>query len=244
MNFFKLFKFFVKKIFFYYGWKIEKIYIQKEANKTSPDHKELEALSNCKGVFHFGAHRGSEAAVYDWFGKKVIWVEANPRIHFDLKINIKKYVNQRSYCHLITNEVGKEYEFNISNNDAASSSIFHFGELSVGKKNLWPQKKPLKFIDKIKLHSTTIDYLVNKNSVNIEEYDHWVVDLQGSELLALKGAHNSLKYCKSILIEVSDGEVYKKSPNYKDILKFLEIYDFKPAINMDSKHCNLLLRKN
>lgn len=244
MKLLKLLKLFLKKIIFYYGWKIEKIYVQKEANKTSPNKKELLTLANCSGVFHLGAHRGSEASVYEWFGKKVIWVEANPKIHFDLKINIKKYINQISYCNLITDKIGKEYKFNISNNDSASSSIFQFGELSVGKKNLWPQKKALKFIDSIILYSTTIDNFVYKNSINIKGYNHWVLDLQGSELLALKGAHNSLQYCKSIMIEVSEGEVYKNSPQYKEILKFLKTYDFKPATKIISQHCNLLFIKN
>jgi len=29
-------------------------------------------------MLQIGAHRGSEASVYEWFNKEVIWVEANP----------------------------------------------------------------------------------------------------------------------------------------------------------------------
>ena len=237
-------KFSIKKIFYYFGWKLEKIYIQKQSNSTPPNIKEIEILINCSGILHLGAHRGSEAPIYDWLGKKVIWVEANPRIYFDLKINTKKYINQKCFNHLITDRVGLKYEFNISNNDSASSSIFKFGKLSVGKDNLWPEKKPLKYSDKIELTSTTVDYFISNNNINIEEYNHWVVDLQGAELLALNGSVNSIKNCKSILIEVSDGEVYKNSPNYREILQFLDFYNFKPCNTMEGKHCNLLLIKN
>jgi hypothetical protein len=80
-------KFSIKKIFYYFGWKLEKIYIQKQSNFTPPNIKEIEILINCSGILHLGAHRGSEAPIYDWLGKKVIWVEANPRIYFDLKIS-------------------------------------------------------------------------------------------------------------------------------------------------------------
>ena len=34
------------------------------------------------------------------------------------------------------------------------------------------------------------------------------MDLQGAELLALNGAKHSLKYCKTILIEISKEEQY------------------------------------
>ena len=240
----KSLRFFIKKIFYRFGWKIEKIYVQKEANITSPKLIELEILAKCNGILHLGAHRGGEAPIYDWFGKKVIWVEANPKIYFDLKINIEKYINQKSYCYLITDKTGENYDFNISNNDAASSSIYEFGELSVGNKNLWPNKKPLKFLNKINLKSITIDDLIEKNDIDIKLYDHWVMDLQGAELLALKGAKKSLTHCKSIFIEVSDGEVYKEGPNYKEIIKFLDANNLKPTDKIDSRHTNLLfLRK-
>ena len=130
---------------------------------------------------------------------------------------------------MITDKTGVNYNFNISNNDAASSSIYEFGELSVGNKNLWPNKKPLKFLDKINLRSITIDDLIEKNGIDIKLYDHWVMDLQGAELIALKGAKKSLTTCKTLYIEVSDGEVYKGSPNYKDIINYLNLYDFKPS---------------
>ncbi len=239
----KSLRFLIKKIFYRFGWKIEKIYVQKEANTTSPKLIELEILAKCNGILHLGAHRGSEAPIYDWFGKKVIWVEANPKIYFDLKINIEKYINQKGFCYLITDKTGVNYNFNISNNDAASSSIYEFGELSVGNKNLWPNKKPLKFLDKINLRSITIDDLIEKNGIDIKLYDHWVMDLQGAELLALKGAKKSLTTCKTLYIEVSDGEVYKGNPNYKDIINYLNLYDFKPSNKIDSKHTNLLFTK-
>ena len=70
------------------------------------------------------------------------------------------------------------------------------------------------------------------------------MDLQGAELLALKGAKKSLTHCKSIFIEVSDGEVYKEGPNYKEIINFLDANNLKPTDKIDSKHTNLLfLRK-
>ena len=42
-----------------------------------------------------GAHRGGEAAVYDWF--KTIWIEANPLIIKDLQDHIYQFPHQKLY---------------------------------------------------------------------------------------------------------------------------------------------------
>ena len=44
----------------------------------SPDSNLINSILNSKGVLQIGAHRGSEASLYEWFNKEVIWVEANP----------------------------------------------------------------------------------------------------------------------------------------------------------------------
>ena len=60
-----------------------------------------------------------------------------------------------------------------------------------------------------------------ENNISASDYNHWIIDLQGGELLALKGAENSLKDCNSILIEVSRGEVYKDGAQFEEIQDFL-----------------------
>lgn len=240
LNFFKSN---LKKILYFFGWRLEKIYVQKETVWPTLKTEELMALKSSNGIFHLGAHRGQEAPIYDWFGKKVIWIEANPSIFLDLKINIKKFIKQKCFCYLITNKTNQEYEFKISNNDGASSSIFDFGELSTGKKNIWPEKKALIFNEKIKLKSISIDDFVEKHSINISEYNHWVLDLQGSELLGLQGAIKSLKHCNSLLVEVSRGEIYKNGPQYDELKKFLSTFNFFPSWELQTHHDNMLFKK-
>ena len=236
-------KYIIKRLLFLYDWKIEKIYVQKEALGPPPSESELNMLRNCNGVMHFGAHRGQEAEIYEWFRKKVIWIEANPKIFFDLNIKIKQFPNQIAYNHLITNKTGNFYNFKISNNDAASSSIFDFGELSVGSKSIWPNKKKLKFNEKLKLESIAIDDFISKYKIDLNIFDCWVLDLQGAELLALNGANHSLKFCKYLVVEVSDGEVYKNGPNYTDIINYLKKFNFENINNIEGNHQNMLFQK-
>ena len=233
-----LIKFLLRKI----GWRLEKIIKRNDYNNEVPHKELLSTLSTAKGVFHLGAHRGEEAPIYEWFGKKVLWVEANPLIFSELSDNLIKYRFQKAYQALISNQDGEEIDFYLSNNDYASSSMFEFGTLSSGSNSLWPDKD-LKHVNKKKLRSITIDTLVEKNSINIEDYDHWVIDLQGAELLALEGAVASLKFCKSMYIEVSKGDVYKKGAKWNEVLLFLEKNNYKQMCDLNSNHANILFVK-
>ena len=107
-----------------------------------------------------GAHRGTEAAVYDWFHKKTIWFEANPKIFIDLQNNVTSYVSQRAFNILLYEVDDKEFLFNISNNDGASSSIYDFGTESL--------KDNLKMIETIKLKSKKIDTFFFKIQLTVK----------------------------------------------------------------------------
>lgn len=234
---------FIKRLLFKYNWKLEKIYKPKGLVYEPPSKIYLNELLHSNGILHFGAHRGGEAPIYNWFGKKVIWFEANPEIFLDLQINLKKYNNQKCILSLISDVDDKEFSFNISNNDGASSSIFNFGSLSSGTNTLWPNKKKLLYIKKIKLKSNSIDTLLKNNNIKCENYNHWVIDLQGAELLALQGAKNSIQNCKSIFIEVSNGDVYKNGAQYSEVKNFLKKFNFEPVSELNSKHTNILFKR-
>lgn len=238
----KVFKKIVKKLLRIFNWRLEKLISNENYNLESPSNAVIYAIKNSTGVFHLGAHRGEEAPIYEWFGKKVIWVEANPIIFEDLKDNLVKYKYQKAYQALLYSKDNEKIDFYLSNNDYASSSIFEFGELSVGIKSLWSNKN-LKHTLKKKLTTTTIDTLVSKYSIDIQKHNYWVMDLQGAELLALNGAYKSLNLCKYIYIEVSDGLVYKNGAQWKDIKDFLEKKNFRAASELDHNHSNILFTR-
>ena len=60
----------IKKILRLSGWKLSKNYKNKSYINQKPNLKLLEALHAAKGIFHLGAHRGTEAAVYNWLHKR------------------------------------------------------------------------------------------------------------------------------------------------------------------------------
>lgn len=63
-------------------------------------------------------------------------------------------------------------------------------------------------------------------SRSFSEIDLIKIDVQGAELELLHGAIDTIKNSKYILIEIHFIKSYKSSPIFKDILEFLEKYDF------------------
>ena len=231
----KLIKDIIKKIIRKSQWRIKKIYLNKTYTNQKPNLDLITEIYNSSGIVHMGAHRGTEAPIYDWLHKKTIWIEANPIVFDDLKDNVCQFINQKAYNVLLYDEDDKEVNFNISNNDSASSSVYDFGEKSLSMN--------LKMISKLKLNSKKFDTLVEEISLDISDYNFWILDLQGAELLALKGAKQSLKKCKSILIEISKEEYYINGAKWEELKYFLNEFGFHNKLEPESSHSDVLFTK-
>ena len=68
--------------------------------------------------------------------------------------------------------------------------------------------------------------LIIKNNIDIKKFNHWVIDVQGAELEVLKGSIDSLKFCDSIVIEVSTEKFYNNGSKFQDVKKILSNYNF------------------
>jgi FkbM family methyltransferase len=73
--------------------------------------------------------------------------------------------------------------------------------------------------DEITVNSTRLDSVIRKNG--IESVDLLWMDIQGAELLALKGLGKEISKVKIIHTEVEFFEIYKDQPLFKDIKRFL-----------------------
>ena len=91
----------------------------------------------------------------------------------------------------------------------------------------------------------TLDSLIDKEKIDISNFDHWIIDAQGSELQILKGAKNNLKYCKSLYVEVSKNEYYKgDSTKWPELRDYLTNKNFKLTSEPLSSHCDVLFVRN
>jgi FkbM family methyltransferase len=199
-----------------------------------------EHQARATGILHLGAHTGQEREVYRELGKPVVWVEANPRVFPALQSNIASIPGQSALCALLGDVDGREEMFHISNNfDGVSSSIYPFGEYAVGEKSLWPELN-LQMVTTLTLPMVRLDTLLAANQVDVAAYDFWVLDLQGSETVALAGAERSLPHCRCLLAEVSEKEIYQGGPTCRELERFLADQGFAPAWEPHQPHDDVL----
>ena len=62
---------------------------------------------------------------------------------------------------------------------------------------------------------------------DLVNYDHWVIDVQGAELMVLEGAGQLISVCKTIFIECSLTEFYEGGAMWNQIIEFLNRNGFK-----------------
>lgn len=211
-----------------------RIYVSRDpivSNEQFVTKIENEFINKAKGILHIGAHLGQEGERYSQNSAKVIWVEAIPHVYEELVKNTSHFPNQISVCALLGDQNNLMVDFNLASNGLASSSLFKFGN-ELGFKNISMNSK-------ITLPMTRLDNLYTSES--IAEYEHWVLDVQGAELLVLRGAGNLLRNCKSLLVEVSTRQVYEGGVTWQELEKFLSEFDLIPLWQPQKRsHENIL----
>jgi hypothetical protein len=179
------------------------------------------------GRFHIGAHECEEIHFYNKLGlnpEDVVWIDA-------ITSKVTEATNRgipNVYNAVITDKDDEEIIFNVSNN-VQSSSVLEFGTHS--QEHPW-----VVYVNKINLKSITIDTFFERNNIDASKYNFWNFDIQGAELMALKGATQSIKHAKAIYLEVNEKELYKNCGLITEIDTFLLKYNFKRVLTNITQH--------
>lgn len=151
------------------------------------------------GVLHLGAHLGEEADVYAACGlRDVVWVEGNPELVPALRERVEPR-GHRVVQALVSSSDADSVQFNVTNN-GESSSILDLGTHRVHH----PQ---VQVTETIELPTTTVDHLADEHG--FAGLDFLNIDLQGAELLALRGATRTLDGVRYVYSEVNREPVYE-----------------------------------
>ena len=188
-------------------------------------YRELLSKYNIKpnGVFHIGASTGQEIEDYYKGGvERSIWIEAIPEVFDNLCKHIEPFKNATAYNECISDEDGKEVSFNITNNEAQSSS---FLEMKTHKEQ-HPEVHVTETIQRITMR---VDTLLAEENIDLSDYEFLNIDLQGAELLALKGMGDNLKKIKYAYIEVNREELYEGCPMIEQIDEYLSKFGLERA---------------
>lgn len=170
------------------------------------------------GVVHVGAHTGEEAADYANGGiANVWWIEGNPDIIPMLQRNVVRYGHQ-VVCALITDVADQQRTFNVTNFDSLSSSVFEFGtHARVSPDVHW--------VDHKQLSTSTLDDVAATYSITGCNFLN--MDLQGAEMLALRGGTELLKEIDYIFCEINIDELYVGCVLLPDLEAFLNGLGFR-----------------
>lgn len=176
-----------------------------------------------KGVLHIGANVGEEAPVYDRLGvKKQIWIEGNPDIFLKLKQNIS-HNSQAVALNYVIGDENKPVTFHISNNGSQSSSVLELGYHKIDH----PDVHYVRDIE-------TTMYRIDSLGLDLSCVDFLNIDLQGAELMALRGMGELLKGFKWAYLEINKAEEYIGCPLIETLDLFMIANGFR---RVETKYC-------
>lgn len=168
---------------------------------------------HCEGALHIGAHDCEELPVYLGLGmlaNNVVWIDA---IQDKVNQNIQKGI-PNVFCAAISDKDGEEVTFYRTTNDQSSSIL----PLETHAKHYpW-----ITVTSETKMNTITIDTFLSNNRIDPSKLQFWNFDIQGAEMLALKGAPNAIQHAKVIYLEVNKEELYKGCALIDDIDRFLD----------------------
>ena len=162
---------------------------------------ELRKRLEIQGIIHVGAHTAEERRYYRPFPVK--WVEANKQLFDALDKSLDKHW-------FAATDYNGEAEFNIAQATACSS-------LLKPKDNLqWNGRA--KIVEVVKVPAARLE------TIQEPGYNFLNMDIQGGELLCLKGTN--LDLIDYVYAEVHDRETYAGCPRVSDIDEYLQGFGF------------------
>lgn len=154
-----------------------------------------------KGLIHIGAHQAEELSVYKALRlPHVLWVEANPKLAKPLGERIKTHAASRLAIFAASDTNGTA-ELNMPLLQPNVASLLPLKEMI----RINPDSKQQ---EKVTVQTKRLDDVLA--SVGQEDtYNVMVLDIQGAELQALKGAVKTLAHVDAIVTEVNYGALYE-----------------------------------
>lgn len=172
------------------------------------------------GVLHVGAHSAQEFSDYhdNAFGR-VLWVEAQASLIPGLVEKVCG-VGDQVFHAAVWSQSGVVLDLNIANN-SQSSSLFEFQD----HREFYPE---VEFVGREPIETIRLDELIPQD----EHFDMTSLDVQGSELEALRGLGNRLQLVRWVYLEVNKSQLYAGIPLVAEIDNFLLTEGFRRVVTV------------
>lgn len=173
-------------------------------------------------IVHCGAHLAEERAVYHRHCRgPIVWIEAFPETFNRMAQNVSKYQNQIPLCACLSDVDGQEVTFHISSNDGMSSSMLK-------PKTHLAEHPDVKFEKEVKLTTIRFDTLINASGIKIPANSFLNIDVQGAELMVLRGMGELLNRFSYAYLEVNERELYAGVALLPELNAYLAEFGFVP----------------
>ena len=176
---------------------------------------------------HVGAHLAQEREAYEALGlSEVLWIEASTQIYQDLVRRLAQPTGAKTRHTAVnafaSDNAGEQLKLRHFSNDGASNSIFSATPVF---RETWPSVIETGVAEAVT--TDTLDRIAEAQG--FAAADLIAADVQGAELMVLKGATKLLGTAKAVIVEVSmhpyyDGGVLQ--PEVRDFLRsrgFVEV---------------------
>jgi hypothetical protein len=184
------------------------------------DFHKLNISKKIKGVIHIGAHDCEERKDYinsfHLDDSKIIWIDAIPEKVAQAKL---LYPDIIIYNECISNVDNENVHFMVTNNFASSSMLNLKMHL-----NFYPG---INEIYRRHMLTKTLNTVFDENKLDPINFNFMNLDIQGAELLALKGSTNILPHIDYIYCEVNTLELYEDCALLPELNDFLNKNGFK-----------------
>lgn len=170
-----------------------------------------------RGIIHIGAHMREEKQAYVANGvSDILWVEGNEKIYRN-SLLYGLLEDELFFNEIIADKDGEIFEFKITNN-GESSSI-----LDLEKHKIYHPH--IHVTETVAVKTKRFDTLVKENNVDVTKYNFLNLDIQGAELLALKGFGDLLTGIDYIYTEVNETDIYKDCALIGEIDEYLSDFE-------------------
>lgn len=177
------------------------------------------------GILHIGASECEELQDYLAVGvpkENIIWIEGNDYLCNKITTRDPKIV---IYNATITDTDNQVRDFIVTNN-FQSSSILELQEHLKEHPHVFETSRK-------KVVTITIDTLLKDNTI---PFNFVNIDIQGAELLALKGMKHTLKDIDYIYLEVNEKHLYKDCALIGEIDEYLKSFNFNRVETKMTQH--------
>jgi len=167
------------------------------------------------GILHVGASVCEELSTYkkcNLTNNDIYWVEGNEDNITVVKNTLEPDI--KIYDCLIDDKDDCEVKFNISS-ALMSSSLLEFGTHLT-------HHREISMVDVKYKKTTRLDTFIDKNRIPINKLNFLNIDIQGTELRALKSLGNYIENIYFIMTEINTESVYKNCTLINELDSFLE----------------------